>query len=729
MNAAARWSLSSPKVRTNRNFATGDAKDEEFDWALATEPARNCISLAEKEARGLAQPEIDTDHLLLALLDFNSGWPAEILAEKGIDPAGLRKWSGGAEQAADEAKASKLPFSRAATQVITEAFAESATNGDDYMGTTHLLVGLLGNHGGFALPFLTHRDVDIESLRESARIELGVDPESATSMKFPRASSVPAQICLRCVPANSFCLLNAVTQVNEDEELAGQLEAMGIASETLDPIGPEAVKLRTELACDAIDRACEKFQTDNPTSSQLISTIVSEPSEAIRFGLRELNLRPEEVNARVLGLPVPSKYPEIEWPDFVDMSLLTLELHDWMDKASVIAGEAGRGFVDTDSFLLALIDTVDWISGLLAKNRIDRDEVKEWIDGKKCSDVPDGVLRLPIGAIAQLVVEDAFRESQIAENDHVGVEHVLMALLGNHGGLALAYMTSAGLENEETRARLSEKAGNKPDFAEGKTPARRTLLSAQGLMNRFPADSFGLLISISETNQDQWFGSLLRSMYLTRDDLLDLGDEAIKNDFEWACDAIDRACEKFETDDPSAPQLVSAIVSEPSEAVTFALGEVGLRPEEVNAQMLELLAREGGQVSSTWTHTATSVGNFLIHMAVSAWMVLDVVDSHQWWKLLLIPLIWNGYPAHGSAFHLVVAGLVGFLVSPIAGAALLLAALLDAIHAYSERRQLLAQTGIKLKPSQVRRVALRRLRPNWPGLRFRQLAGKIWMRN
>jgi len=145
--------------------------------------------------------------------------------------------------------------------------------------------------------------------------------------------------------------------------------------------------------------------------------------------------------------------------------------------------------------------------------------------------------------------------------------------------------------------------------------------------------------------------------------------------------------------------------------------------------MLELSARESGEVSSTWTHTVTSIGNFLIDAAVTIWIVLDVADNHDWWKLLLILPIWNGYPAQGTVYNLVVAGLVGFLVTPLAGVALVLAALLDAVHARSERLKLLAQTGIRLKPAQVRRIAQRRLRPKRAGLMSRQLFGKIWMRN
>ena len=110
-----------------------------------TERARHVIVLAQDEARALRHPYIGTEHILLGLLRGEEGIAARALDALGVTAEKVRR-----EVEAivgrghpDEIPTGQIPFTGAARNAIQRSLDEQLFFGDDYIGTEHLLLGLL----------------------------------------------------------------------------------------------------------------------------------------------------------------------------------------------------------------------------------------------------------------------------------------------------------------------------------------------------------------------------------------------------------------------------------------------------------------------------------------------------------------------------------------------------------------------------------------------------------
>ena len=136
-----------------------------------TDRARRVIVLAQEEARTLQHNYIGTEHLLLGLIREGEGVAAKALASKGVSLDDTRKQ---VEEMIGKGNASPnghIPFTPHARQVLELSLREALQLGHSYIGTEHILLGLIHEGEGVGTQVLIKMDVNLGELR-SATIDL-----------------------------------------------------------------------------------------------------------------------------------------------------------------------------------------------------------------------------------------------------------------------------------------------------------------------------------------------------------------------------------------------------------------------------------------------------------------------------------------------------------------------------------------------------------------------------
>ena len=132
------------------------------------------VKLAQQEAVQMGHSYIGTEHLLLGLIDLNQGIAVSVLKKLGIDFDELRK---NIEEEVKEnnptySKLEVLPFTPRVKKVFRIAEKISKDMNHTFIGTEHLLLGILKEGEGLAVLVLQELDVDFELVREEVLSEL-----------------------------------------------------------------------------------------------------------------------------------------------------------------------------------------------------------------------------------------------------------------------------------------------------------------------------------------------------------------------------------------------------------------------------------------------------------------------------------------------------------------------------------------------------------------------------
>ena len=151
-----------------------------------TDRARKVMALANQEAQRFNHEYIGTEHILLGLVKEGSGVGANVLKNLDVD---LRKVRLEVEKLVksgpDMVTMGKLPQTPRAKKVIEYAIEEARSLNHNYVGTEHLLLGLLREHEGVAAQVLMNLGLKLEEVREEVLnlLGAGVDAEEATGGK------------------------------------------------------------------------------------------------------------------------------------------------------------------------------------------------------------------------------------------------------------------------------------------------------------------------------------------------------------------------------------------------------------------------------------------------------------------------------------------------------------------------------------------------------------------
>jgi ATP-dependent Clp protease ATP-binding subunit ClpC len=161
-----------------------------------TDRARKVMALANQEAQRFNHEYIGTEHILLGLVKEGSGVGANVLKNLGID---LRKVRLEVEKLVksgpEMVTMGKLPQTPRAKKVIEYAIEEARNLNHNYVGTEHLLLGLLREQDGVAAQVLLNLGLKLEEVREEVLNLLGAggdseqeNPPQAAEAAAPEAS-------------------------------------------------------------------------------------------------------------------------------------------------------------------------------------------------------------------------------------------------------------------------------------------------------------------------------------------------------------------------------------------------------------------------------------------------------------------------------------------------------------------------------------------------------------
>jgi len=136
-----------------------------------TDEARKVMAAANMQAQQLGQGYIDTEHILLGLLNQSNSTGVTILKDLGVN---IEKILSEVEQLpksrADKTKMEKLRQNPRARNVVIYAIEEARAFKHNYIGSEHILLGLLRETDGHAAKVLTNLGLNIEDVRNTIAI-------------------------------------------------------------------------------------------------------------------------------------------------------------------------------------------------------------------------------------------------------------------------------------------------------------------------------------------------------------------------------------------------------------------------------------------------------------------------------------------------------------------------------------------------------------------------------
>jgi ATP-dependent Clp protease ATP-binding subunit ClpC len=192
-----------------------------------TDRARRVVVLAQDEARLLSHHHIGTEHLFLGVLSEGEGLGAQALRAFDIDLEDVRGRVRKAVPPRSTPPGGHIPFTPQAKKVLELSLREALTLGHNYIGTEHILLGLIREGQGLAAQIITEKGHDLEDVRlevvKVLKSHRGKSPEAMPS--------APGEFTFRTAP-----LADKLERVQETlDRIERRLDAMGVPADPAPP--------------------------------------------------------------------------------------------------------------------------------------------------------------------------------------------------------------------------------------------------------------------------------------------------------------------------------------------------------------------------------------------------------------------------------------------------------------------------------------------------------------
>ena len=189
-----------------------------------TDRARRVVVLAQSEARMLNHSYIGTEHMLLGLIHEGQGVAAKALESLGLSLETVRQQVEEIIGEGQSAPTGHIPFTPRAKKVLELALRESRQLGHNYIGTEHILLGVVREGEGVAAQILHKLGADRARVRQavlqllSGYTEVSAVTELGTPEEEPGAGRVTAPRCPGCSAGLLDSVAHRVLEVEADEE-------------------------------------------------------------------------------------------------------------------------------------------------------------------------------------------------------------------------------------------------------------------------------------------------------------------------------------------------------------------------------------------------------------------------------------------------------------------------------------------------------------------------------
>jgi ATP-dependent Clp protease ATP-binding subunit ClpA len=165
-----------------------------YPFERFTERAKKVLSLAQEEAEKAHHTYIGTEHLLLALLREKDGLAARVLDRLGVDAGRVRETIEAVLGRNERILIQQIIPTSRVKKVIEMSFEEARRMGHNYVGTEHLLLGLLIEGEGIAAHVLADLGVTLKAVRSEVDSQLrllGQEEAVGSPATRPAAGEMP----------------------------------------------------------------------------------------------------------------------------------------------------------------------------------------------------------------------------------------------------------------------------------------------------------------------------------------------------------------------------------------------------------------------------------------------------------------------------------------------------------------------------------------------------------
>jgi len=159
-----------------------------------TKRARQALTLAQDEAQRLGHKFIGTEHLLLGFLREGQGIAAQVLTQMGVSLDQVRRMVQDTIGREEQGAIAALELAPRTKRVLELAFDEARRFDHHYVGTEHLLLGLLREGQGIAAGILETLGIDLEAVRQETIRRMQATPAQPTEGKESKQQSLVEQL-------------------------------------------------------------------------------------------------------------------------------------------------------------------------------------------------------------------------------------------------------------------------------------------------------------------------------------------------------------------------------------------------------------------------------------------------------------------------------------------------------------------------------------------------------
>lgn len=148
-----------------------------------TESVRRLLAVAREEAARLHHEYVGTEHILLGMVGAGDSVAIVVLRELGADPLALRRRVGDVVRAgrSSTTPGRDLPYTSRAKMVLELAMKEAKALGHSYVGSEHILLGLLAEGKGIAAQIFFEAGVTLDATRSKIVQVIGAGPARVVS--------------------------------------------------------------------------------------------------------------------------------------------------------------------------------------------------------------------------------------------------------------------------------------------------------------------------------------------------------------------------------------------------------------------------------------------------------------------------------------------------------------------------------------------------------------------
>lgn len=184
-----------------------------------TEKAVKAILLSQEESRRLGHNFVGTEQILIGLIGENTGIGAKVLKSMGINLEDARIEVEKIVGRGSGCVTVEIPFTPRAKRVLELSLEEARHLGHNYIGTEHLLLGLIREGEGVAARALENLGVDLTKVRTQVIRRLGETTEVMITPEFFSTATIqPLEIILlfQSIEEKTIAIVRAVDEVKDD---------------------------------------------------------------------------------------------------------------------------------------------------------------------------------------------------------------------------------------------------------------------------------------------------------------------------------------------------------------------------------------------------------------------------------------------------------------------------------------------------------------------------------